>query len=59
VFDIAQSFFECVGSVAGTVVGQYFSYLDPQFGEVRVGVDPERGSGLFAFIGQQLAIGQP
>ena len=50
---------EWVGSIASSVVCQHFSNSDTAFEEPGVGTCPKAGRGVFAFIGQQFAIGQP
>jgi hypothetical protein len=59
VFDLREGFGERVGSIARSVVSQYFSNLDaPQF-ETGVGTLSEIGGSLLALVAQQLAVGQP
>jgi hypothetical protein len=57
-FDVAQGVTKSVRAVAGSVVGQHFPHGDSAFGEPGVGPYPEGGGGLFAFIGEQLGVGQ-
>src|SRR5690606_33997771 len=59
VLDVAQSVAKGMGSVASPVVGQDLANGDASTGEPGVGADPEISGGLFAFIGQQLAVDQP
>jgi hypothetical protein len=47
-----------VGSVAGTVVGQHVPHDDHALSEPGVGI-PKRCCGVFALIGQRLAVGRP
>ena len=58
VLNTCEGIFEGVGSVAGTVVRQYFSNDDAALGEPRVCPVPECGGGLFALIAEQLAVSQ-
>lgn len=47
-----------VGLVAGAVVGQHALDGDPGLGEELLGAGPERGGGVLALIGEDLAVGQ-
>lgn len=47
------------GPVAGAVIGEHAQDSDPVTREEGVRSFPEPGSGLFAFIGDDLGIGQP
>lgn len=57
--DRSEGIDEGAGSVAGTIVGQHFSDGSAGGGEPGVGAGPERGGGVFAFIGEQFGVGEP
>jgi hypothetical protein len=57
--DLAEGCGEVAGSIAGSVVGHYGGDGDASLSEERIRSNPEASRGLFAFVGEDLGVGEP